>query len=430
VIRLWHLAPAAWLGLCLPAAAHAQAQASQACVGLAQAITLATSSDPRIGRADAAMDRARAQVRIERAGARPQLSAFVRSGVGDGNGVQVDNEFDNRVGVRVSQRLFSFGRTRLAIDAAQLRADGEREGIRGTRLAVASDVGQRYLGIARATEKVAAAITMIDYYARDSEQVGRRLQAGLLKQSEASGIRAEAARARARAAEERLRVEQERTALETLIGQPAACILPNGSDMIAQMPQPPGLADALAEAEQRSPALAARAAEAAAARLDRTREARRGLPDVGVSGASALDFNRSPGGLDRVSRVGIDVTAPLYQGGQINGRRDAAAAQARLLDFELAAEQRDLANEVSIAWLRIRDLAPVAELNRETLAALREQAAAVEREYENGLVTLTDLIEIRRNEYNGRLAEIDARYDVTFERLRLLRLTGRLLNEE
>ena len=74
----------------------------------------------------------------------------------------------------------------------------------------------------------------------------------------------------------------------------------------------------------------------------------------------------------------------------------------------------------------MRDLAPIAELNRQTVSELGHQAAAVEREYGAGLATLTDLVEVRRNEYAARLTEIDARYDLLLERLRLLRLTAGL----
>jgi adhesin transport system outer membrane protein len=417
------------LVMALAAAGQSHAEVPGGCIGLEQAVTLATSGDPRIGRADAAFDRARAQVRIERAAGRPQLSAFARSGIGDGDGVQADNEFDNRLGLRLSQRLYSFGRTGLAVGAAELRAAGEREGIRAARLQVAGEAGERFLLIARGLEKVKAAEAMIAYYAKDAEQVGRRLDAGLLKRSEASGILAEAARARARAAEERLRVEQERTALETLIGVAAPCVVPDAGEAFLRIRQPPALQAALSEAEARSPAIAARTAEAAAAQLDRKREGRGGLPDIGVSGTSALDFNRDRG-IERVSRFGLDVTAPIFQGGQIGGRRDAASAQARLIGYEVQVEKRTVANDVTIAWTRTRDLAPIAELNRQTVAALGDQAVAVEREYEAGLVTLTDLIEVRRNEYTGRLAEIDARYDLLLERLRLLRLTARLLEGE
>lgn len=104
------------------------------------------------------------------------------------------------------------------------------------------------------------------------------------------------------------------------------------------------------------------------------------------------------------------------------------SAQARILDFELAGERRALTSEVTIAWTRTRSLAPIAELRAATLGALTEQARAIEREYENGLLTLTELIEVRREEFQGQLAEIDARYELLRERLKLLRLTARLVD--
>jgi outer membrane protein TolC len=96
--------------------------------------------------------------------------------------------------------------------------------------------------------------------------------------------------------------------------------------------------------------------------------------------------------------------------------------------YEVADARRSLLQEVTVSWTRLRDLGPVAELDRQTYVALAEQAAAIEREYDAGLVTLTELIEARQDEHQARLTEIETRYELLEERLRLLQLTARLAN--
>ena len=402
--------------------------ATSACVTLERAIALSLERDPRIGRAAAGARRAEAQVRVERSNDRPQLSAFARSGFGEGGSIRADNQFDNRAGLRVSQRLYSFGRSQLAIGAAEQRAAGSRYGVRAAELEVVAEASERFLGIQRGEERIAAAEAMSADYERDLAQVDRRLEVGLIKLSEASGLRAEAARARARVVEERLAVQQERTALAAVTGAPA-CIVAEPEQGMLVGRQPPSLQVALDEADLNSPELSARAAELSAARLDQRREARERLPDIGVSGVVAFDLARNDPNLDggRSSRLGLDITMPLYQGGRTAARAAAAAGAAESLDFALRSERRLTAQEVEIAWIRTRELAPIAELNGQTLAALQAQAAATEQEYVNGLATLTELIEVRRQEHQGRLADIDARYELMNERLRLLRLTARIV---
>lgn len=149
------------------------------------------------------------------------------------------------------------------------------------------------------------------YYSLDASEVDRRLELGLLKLSEASGVRAEATRAAATEAEERLLVAQERAALAALLGRDAGCIESARDERFLAARQPPALVEALDEAARRSPALIAGEAELAAATLDRRREARAALPDIGVSGVSALAFGREGRGIDRTSRIGLDLNAPL-----------------------------------------------------------------------------------------------------------------------
>lgn len=396
------------------------------CLELGGAINLALARDYRIQRAAALRDAATARVDVERAAGRPQVSTFIRSGLGNGAGIRADNEFDNRVGVRGSQLLFDFGRTGLAVSAARQRALGEQEKIRLAQFESAFEVGQRLVAMARSSEKIDATAAIKSYYERDASQVNRRLEFGLLKASEASGIRAEYARAAARDAEQRLRLEQERAALASLVGQTETCVAHQNVERALRTAQPGELALAIDEAEQVSPVLASRRLEIEAAQLDARRAGRENLPSIALSGTSAFDFNS--GFNDRPqSRIGFDVSTPIYQGGEVGARTRIANAETRMLEAEYSEERRLLSDEVTLSWLRVRDLAAISQLNDANRLALAEQAAATEREYAQGLVTLTELIDIRRNEYEGKIAEIDARHDLLIERLRLLHLTGRLI---
>lgn len=387
-------------------------------------MTLAVGHDARMGLAEARVDRAQADVSIERAADRPQISAFARSGLGDG--VQADNELDNRFGLRVSQRLFSFGRGRLSREAAALRERSARFDVESAREEIAAEAAVHFLSAARAKEEAAASLLMNAYYERAAAEVPRRLGAGLLKRSEATGVQAEFARFRVRQNSAELQLQQQRTRLTTMTGVEIECIAQEGADDLLRRMLPPTYESAIDDALDGSPTIRSREANVRAANLDRERLSRARLPDIGISGTSALGYGDRTGGWDNANRVGLDINMPIYSGGQIRGRTAAAAAEARISESQLEAQRRTIEEETRLAWESIVQLRQVVRLSEEMLEALIAQSAALQEEYEHGLVTLTELIEAKQEEFQGRLAEIDSRYDLLEQQLQLTRLTGRL----
>ena len=410
---------------CLAGAGAAQASIDEsACMALDRVMTLAVGHDARMELAGARVERAEADLSIERSADRPQISAFARTGLGDG--VQADNEFDNRVGVRVSQRLFSFGRGRLSREAATLRERAARFDVDSAREEIAAEAAVHFLAAARAKEEAEASHLMNSYYERAAAEVPRRLGAGLLKRSEATGVQAEYARFRVRRNSAELQIQQQRTRLATMTGVEVECISQESAPDLLRRMLPPTYEAAIDEALDGSPAIRSREANVRAADLDRERLSRARLPDIGVSGTSALGFNDRAGGWDNANRIGLDINMPIYSGGQISGRTAAAAAELRISESQLEAQRRAVEEETRLAWESIVQLRQVVRLSEEMLEALVAQSAALQEEYENGLVTLTELIEAKQEEFQGRLAEIDARYDLLEQQLQLTRLTGRL----
>lgn len=81
---------------------------------------------------------------------------------------------------------------------------------------------------------------------------------------------------------------------------------------------------------------------------------------------------------------------------------------------------------MTVAWTRVKRLKEVLDYQHRAVEAAGAQAGALDREYQWQLVTLGDLIEARRTEYQGALGEIDTRYQLMIERLNLLALTNQL----
>jgi outer membrane protein len=410
--------------LALPANPPGVAAAAAGCLDFRVALREAIRDNPRIGQAQERATRAEAQLKIARGDFRPQISAFSRLGQGDS--FRAENQLDNRVGVRASQLLFDFGQANARRNAARARLEGA--GYQRTQQVaeVATEAARHFLGIARAEERATAATEMSHFFRRRLETIDAQLSAGLIKRSEAAAIRAEATRGFAAEAEERLFAEQARTALRTLVQAEVECVDAGSAQAYLAATGPRSLKLALEGAIENAPELKAAQAVAKAAEFDLRQERKSQLPALRLGATAAYDLGIGSQPAGRSNRVGLDVSVPLYQGGQLSGETAVRAAEARSAAFAVDEARRQLIEQITLAWLRIEKLREIIRLQGEAVAALTAQSAALEEEYDSRLVTVNELTDSHRDEYQSRLVEIDSRHQLQLEQLNLVRDMGLL----
>ena len=132
-------------GVCLLAAlitAPAMAQSvspptssTQSCLRFEDVLKLSALRDPSVTISKAQESEADAEIKDAKSLFRPQISAFGRSGFGD-TGV-VDSSISNQIGVRASQRVFDFGDSKYARQAATSGFQASLEDTRQAKLQAA-----------------------------------------------------------------------------------------------------------------------------------------------------------------------------------------------------------------------------------------------------------------------------------------------------
>jgi outer membrane protein, heavy metal efflux system len=122
-------------------------------------------------------------------------------------------------------------------------------------------------------------------------------------------------------------------------------------------------------------------------------------PDV----SPGVKFERDEG--ERVLWAGLTVTLPVFNRGQeLEAVSDARAARIR---GELEALRRAVRNQVTTAVESYRLRVQAAEELRSTLAALDDNEALARRSYEVGQIGLAELLLVRRETVETRLALLD-----------------------
>lgn len=406
-----------------PVNAPVQAAADR-CLPFIDALETGARIAPEIETARARLAEGEAELGIVRSLFKPQVSSFIRTGVGD-RGL-TDSRIENQVGLRVSQRIFDFGDARLARRAAGATLEARRFDIAAAQAQGAETVGQSYLGWLETRERLYATRQREAYFERQLGATTSLVARGGATVAEQADIDAELLDAQAGRIELEFLLERfaTRLAINTRrteepcppddAAQRLSALLDVGSSVTAFIDG----------AKATSPQIEAlrRAADSLAFAADR--EARSRYPVIGVTGISSYaadDF-----GLDgsQRNRVGIDISVPLYTGNAQTARIASARARARQATGRVGEALRDLEEEVSIGLRRIAAFRT--QSARRALAAKTraEQLAGAEIQFAAGLRTLPDLIRVRLQFEEAELARITSNYDLLRERLRLLRLVG------
>ncbi|MEM7663448.1 MAG: TolC family protein [Pseudomonadota bacterium] len=410
----------------LGASEAAFAQDTGTCLAFDNALQLASSNDPSVRVARADLDRAEADLQEAKSLRRPQLSTFTRFGVGD-TGL-TDSQIENQVGLRASQRIIDFGDSRLAREAAREDIAARESLILDARASAALDAGIAYIDWLEARDQLSATDGRVGYFARQLSAIDTLLTSGGATRLERAEVAAEQANAESLRFEFEFRRDQAATRLAIATGDRALPCEPDRAiEGLSQSELEIGALDQMIDdAISDNPELEAlRRTEAS---LDATarREARGRLPVIDVVGVASYASQDFDGNFDLQTRVGVNVSVPLFTGNALVAQRRRASAQAARASGELAAARRELREAIEVTWRRTLLLQAQSISRADILHFKGEEFSAAEIEYNQGLRTLPALTEIRLELEEAALAEIRSRFDLQRERLRLTALTGQI----
>ncbi|WP_417481959.1 TolC family protein [Maricaulis sp.] len=425
VFKRLFMAGSAFCALSLAGPALGQ-ETSGVCLGFTDGLALAVARAPEVDGARAREAEARADLREANSLSRPQVSSFGRTGVGDSG--LTGSQIDNQLGVRVSQRVFDFGDSRLAREAAQGSVDQSEFDTRYQRNQAAYEFADAYLTWLEAEEKMGVIAQRRAYFVRQHEAITALLRRGGATRADNAQIVAQLASADAEALELRFTVDRAATRILEYSGRPS---LPCASEhaLAALDSQLSGLAtvdDVVASALSAHPRIGSQRGAIRALEAQRERQSRARLPVVEVVGIVSYVYDDASEDWDTRDRVGVDVSVPLYTGAALNARSERAQARLSQEESGLRALQRDLSEEAEIAFRRSLSL-QAQLLRREAVAESQlDYFEAVAGEFERGLGTLPVLIDARLDYESAALDVVSTRYALMRQKLDLMRLTARM----
>jgi multidrug efflux system outer membrane protein len=329
----------------------------------------------------------------------------------------IPREYNNhRATVDVSYELDLLGRLRSNADAARAELEASEASREAVRLALAAQVAKSYFALRSLDEQVLLTRRTVSLREEALALQRRRLQGGVISEFELRQLEAEAAVVRAQLPPLEREREREAVALSVLIGRSPKQIFESQirlKQSFEERPGPPAVPSGLpSELLLRRPDLveAERQLAAANARIGAARAEM--FPSISLTGflgsESAALSNLFAGGAAATWQLAASVSQPIFAGGRLQARTDAAYARERAAVAQYQQAIRAAFGEVRtalVAQSRARE-SYEAESARE--AALAETLRLARRRYENGVASQLDVLDAERGLLAAQIARVEA----------------------
>ncbi|MEA3030807.1 MAG: outer membrane protein [Sphingomonadales bacterium] len=372
-------------------------------------------------------------VALARAQGRPQVSAtagvdqdVVTHNFQAGNGRQLS------AGANISVPLFSGGRVRNGVRAANTRVEAGRADLRATEGDVFTEAVSAYMDVIRDRSIVQLNQNQVRVLGTNLQATRDRFEVGDLTRTDVaqSDARLALARSSLASAEGRLHASEEN--YRRVIGELPVDLAP--PPPLPPLPASADLAENVALANNAD--LASIAAQARAAGYD-VRVAR-GARLPTISGVSSTRYSNALGTADEVAGlpngsvpnsttstgVGLQLSLPLYQGGAAGARvRQAQAFRGQLLEQAIGVERLVISN-ARAAFASYQAANEAIESNTIAVAANELALEGTRAEQTVGTRNILDVLNAEQELLNSQVLLVTARRDAYVAGFQLLNVMG------
>lgn len=366
--------------------------------------------------AAARVEEARAIARVQTGAMLPQMrfseaGSLSRINLPDGMGGKVKSETDlYEAGLFLSWEIDLWGKLNNERRAAVLDYEAQSSTLHYAQLSLAGAVVQAWFVMVEAENQLKLAKETEESFTRAARMVRSRYEQGLRRGLDVRLAASNAASAKALSAARTEQVRRASTALEVLLGRyPEGSLVGDGVLPVLT----PKKTDALpSELLARRPDLGAAQAQAVAAEFRHSAARKEMLPSVVLNGSGGYQGDELKS-LDSPSNLIWSLTGgllqPIFQGGALKARADAAAARG---DQAMAA----YAESLLTAFREVETTLFAEETLAATETSLAEAAhEAVEAEklasdlYSRGLTGIFELLEAQRRSLNAQSSYLEVR---------------------
>lgn len=375
----------------------------QAQLTIKEAILRAFARNPKIAQAAAQIRVGKANLDEAKSAWFPQVS--LQGNMGRSHRTDSAGSLNNNGsgGVLLKQLLYDFGKTGGSIDEQNNLSDAWRFDLYSTLNDVATQTLQTYLQVKRYQALAQVARDNIQSLNNIEEMAKLRAQAGLSSQSDVLQAQSRIAGMNATQAQYEAQMHTAQAALSVLTGVMSNSLPDLPEDLMKQKISVNAL-----PYERNNAVRSAQSKQLAAEQRIRQAQAQH-WPTISVqAGHTRYENDQSNYWDDQVQLV---VDAPIYQGGAVSARVDAAQGDRASAQAQVEASKLDINQRAATAWADLTG-AQTRQQAGEAQSVSAELARRVYRdEYRLSKRSLNDLLSVEQDVFQADSASITARYD-------------------
>ncbi len=391
---------------------------------LQECVNTALQNHPDLLAGQSKVTAKQAEIKQSQADTKPQLSAgmsYTRTGSGstDSNGAYNTN-------VQAEQLLYDFGKTSLRIKSAQVSKEAADADYLAIREKVIVNVRTAYYNLNQYVRQNLVAKTRYDNYAKRLQWAEAYYEAGTKAKIEVTKARVDLANAKLALVKTESAIAQSTAELASAMGQPLRRI-DAVDDNLAYQPYDITIEKAIDHAIANRPELIARQKEDQYAQLNLDYQRKGWAANVKASGG--YEFSGSAPFDDTGWNARLSLSLPLWDGGLIRSKIEAAEAQRNVSAAELTSLRNSVMLEVRKAWQALYEAkeALAASLESETQAT--ETLNLAKERYTAGVGSSLEISDAVESYATAQAETISALYRYKNSQLELEKAMGGLMNE-
>jgi outer membrane protein len=257
-------------------------------------------------------------------------------------------------GVVYQQTLYTFGRLRWTALAQKLKEKSAGQNYRSSLMTVLQNAEKAYITVKTSEEQLELVQRRRELYQQFLDIARNRFQAGLIAEFDVIQSQTQVQSCQLQVQQTLLQRDTARVALLILMG-----VAPTDSIQFAPLPEleppPKDLKEPLAFALEHRPEVAALRWSLASAQASVEAAWRNNAPNLSL--VSQYLVSQVPGSQPQPSWIaGLQISAPIYDGGQSKVMAQAAEASLEQVRGNLGAQNRQVENDVRTQYLKLQNL--------------------------------------------------------------------------
>lgn len=375
----------------------------QAQLSIKEAILRAFARNPKIAQAAAQIRVGKANLEEAESAWFPQIS--LQGNVGRSHRTDSAGSLNSNAagGVNLKQLLYDFGKTGGSIDEQENLTEAYRYGLYDTLNQVGMQTLQAYLQVKRYQALAQAAQRNLDSLQSVQEMANLRSEAGLSTQSDVLQAQTRIAGMNASLEQYRAQTRSAQAALSVLTGVVSDNLPDLPEDLMRQNISLKSL-----PYEQNNAVRAAQAKQLAAEQRIRQAQAQH-WPTVSVQAGRTRYQNDNGDYWDDEVQLVLD--APIYQGGAVSARVDAAEGDRASARADVEASKLDINQRAATAWADLTGAQQRQQAGEQQLNSAERARSVYRDEYRLSKRSLNDLLSIEQDVFQADTSSITARYD-------------------